>query len=97
MKRYIHDRAGWPDLKYDENALRGALAQLHRAQGRLFGKLDALGFYVQNELLLNMALQFVPVRSKDKRRRMLWQPGAVFQDLNTIKCNRREFACCHWF
>ena len=40
-------------MKYDENSLYDPLARLHRALGRLFGKLDTLGFDVQNELLLN--------------------------------------------
>jgi len=53
MKKYIYDRPDWPVTTIKEDLLRDALHKLHSAQGRLFGKLDALGFDVQNELLLN--------------------------------------------
>ena len=53
LKRYIHERTKWPDLKIDERLLYATLIKLHRALGSIFGKLDALGFDVQNELLLN--------------------------------------------
>ena len=49
MENYIYERAGWPNLSCEEAPLRGLLAQLHRAQGRLYGKLDALGFEMQDE------------------------------------------------
>jgi len=53
MKKYIHETAGWPEMKYDERAVNDTLIQFYKAQGWLFGKLDALGFDVQNELQLN--------------------------------------------
>jgi len=53
MKRYIYERDGWPYAKCDENILRNHIIKLHRTLGLLFGKLDALGFAVQNELLLS--------------------------------------------
>jgi len=40
-------------MKYDEGALHDSLVRFYNAQGRLFGKLDALGFDVQNALMLN--------------------------------------------
>ena len=52
MNTYIHERAEWPVLEYDEYSLRDALTRLHRALGRMFGKLDILGFDVRNDLLL---------------------------------------------
>ena len=52
--KYLYERDDWPDLRFDEKALAGILAQVYLAQGRLFGKLDVLGFDVQNEVLLNM-------------------------------------------
>ena len=53
MKIYIHETAGWPIIKYDESVVYTPLKLFYQAQGRLFGKLDALGFDVQNDLLLN--------------------------------------------
>ena len=52
MKKYIYERAEWPDLKYDKSSLYDPLVRLHRALGRLSGKLDTLGFDVHNGLLL---------------------------------------------
>ena len=53
MKKYIHEKAEWPELEFSENSLYDPLIRLHRALGRLFGKLDTLGFDVQDELLLS--------------------------------------------
>jgi len=51
--KYIHETAEWPEMIYDENALYDPLMQFYLAKGRLFGKLDVLGFDVQNDLILN--------------------------------------------
>jgi len=51
--KYIHNKSGWPELKYDKSLVHDSLLLFYRTQGRLFGKLDALGFDIQNELLLN--------------------------------------------
>jgi len=53
MKKYIHDREDWPATTVNEGLVRDALHKFHGAHGRLLGKLDALGFAVQNELMLN--------------------------------------------
>jgi len=53
MKRYIHERTDWPEMHIDERVLQEPLIRLHHALGRLLGKLDALGFDVQRELLLS--------------------------------------------
>lgn len=64
MKKYIYDREEWPELSYDEGLLQKPLMQLHRALGKLFGKLDALGFEVQNELLLSAVSEDVLTSSE---------------------------------
>lgn len=53
MKYYIHEREDWPVTIVNEVLIRDALLRFHSAHGRLLGKLDALGFEVQNELLLS--------------------------------------------
>ena len=50
---YIHEGANWPEMIFDPSAAHGSVLAVHRSLGRLHGKLDALGFDVQNELLLN--------------------------------------------
>ena len=64
MKKYIHERDDWPFLKYDERALLSTLVRFHRKQGILFGKLEALGFDVQNYLLLSSVSEEVVTSSE---------------------------------
>ncbi len=53
MTDYIHDLPGWPTFKWDHAALAGALAGLRHQQGRLMGRLEALGFPTQQEAMLS--------------------------------------------
>jgi len=63
-RKYIHERADWPDFMCVGENFYEPLILLHRAQGRLFGKLDALGFNVQNELLLSSVSEEVVTSSE---------------------------------
>jgi len=45
----IHKNPGWPDFHWDEGRLAGPLAELRFAQGRLLGKMEAMGFPFRNE------------------------------------------------
>lgn len=54
QKRYIHERDGWPDLTWDSVSLAATLAIVRHNQGRLLGKMDALGFEVQAEASLTV-------------------------------------------
>ncbi|MFO0840675.1 MAG: Fic family protein [Phycisphaerae bacterium] len=49
---YIHEKAGWPEFTWDGESLAGALAALRHKQGRLLGKMEALGFEVRAEASL---------------------------------------------
>ena len=53
MKRYIYDADNWQEMKFDEHKLLEPLVKFYQVLGRLFGKLDALGFHVQDELQLS--------------------------------------------
>ena len=53
MKKYIHERADWSDMNYDDSVFQNSLIQFYKSQSRLFGKLDALGFEVHDNLILN--------------------------------------------
>jgi Fic family protein len=52
MSDYIHDLQGWPAFHWDAKALTGPLSSLRLQQGRLLGKLEALGFRIQQDTLL---------------------------------------------
>lgn len=49
---YIHERAGWPDLIWDDSALAQPLAAVRHRQGRLIGRMEALGFAFREEAVL---------------------------------------------
>ncbi len=46
---YIWEKQDWPDFTWDETSLSRLLARVSREQGRLLGKMEALGFDLRNE------------------------------------------------
>jgi len=53
QKRYIYDCDLWPNLEWDRGGVEDVRAKVYLARGLLYGKLNALGFSVQNDLLLD--------------------------------------------
>jgi Fic family protein len=51
-KKYIYEREPWPDLVWNRAELDDAVSRTYLLRGKLYGKLDAMGFSVRNELLL---------------------------------------------
>jgi Fic family protein len=51
---YIHESSAWPKLEWDGNKLTAALADLRHKQGRLLGKMEALGFELRSEATLTV-------------------------------------------
>src|SRR3989304_9150127 len=49
---YIHEKPGWPQLSWDGEALAPALVAVRHKQGRLLGKMEALGFDLRAEATL---------------------------------------------
>lgn len=57
MVRYIYKLPKWPDFYWEQEKLSAKLAHIHQRQGQILGTMQALGFSVQNEALLqNLAL-----------------------------------------
>jgi Fic family protein len=52
MSIYIHEQADWPRLHWNSEALTGLLAEVRHRQGRLLGQMQALGFGLQEEAVL---------------------------------------------
>lgn len=46
---YLWQRSGWPALTWDEKTLAPLLVDVSREQGRLLGKMEALGFKLRNQ------------------------------------------------
>jgi Fic family protein len=52
MPDYIHQLPGWPRLIWDQHRLAGRLAAVRHRQGRLIGRMQALGFALRQEAVL---------------------------------------------
>lgn len=50
--KYIHQRSEWPRFHWDQDKLASRLAAVRHRQGRLLGRMEALGFPLQNEAVL---------------------------------------------
>ena len=46
---YIHERADWPKLTWNEAKLSGLLAEVRHRQGRLLGRMEGFGFPLRAE------------------------------------------------
>lgn len=56
---YIHERKDWPEFKWDQAKLAELLAEVRHLQGRLLGRMEALGFPLREEATLNTLTQDV--------------------------------------
>src|SRR5208337_3429977 len=52
MGRYIHERADWPKFRWDQKALAVPLAAVRHRQGRLIGRMEALGYSLRKDAVL---------------------------------------------
>jgi Fic family protein len=48
-RKYIHQLADWPEFQWDQEQLLNLLAQVRHDQGRLVGRVEALGFTLRTE------------------------------------------------
>ncbi|MEJ6617548.1 MAG: Fic family protein [Crocinitomicaceae bacterium] len=53
MSVYIHQKEGWPNFTWDSENIVNLLSEARNLQGRLQGKMEALGFELRNEALLD--------------------------------------------
>jgi Fic family protein len=52
MPKYIHQLPNWPEFRWNQGELAKPLAAVWQRQGRLIGKMQALGFPLQDEAIL---------------------------------------------
>lgn len=50
--RYIHEQDDWPRFRWQDHALAARLARVRHTQGRLIGRMEALGFKLRTEAVL---------------------------------------------
>lgn len=56
---YIHQQKGWPNFLWDQNELATLLSKVRYQQGRLNGRMEALGFPLREEASLQTLTQDV--------------------------------------
>jgi Fic family protein len=56
---YIHEREEWPEFHWDQARLTRVLAETRHLQGRLLGRMEALGFQLREEATLQTLTQDV--------------------------------------
>jgi Fic family protein len=59
MPTYIHQLPNWPQLTWDDKVLATLLARVRNRQGRLVGRMEALGFPLRSEAVLQTLTQDV--------------------------------------
>jgi Fic family protein len=52
MAKYIHELADWPKFRWNQHGLAGQLAAVRHRQGRLIGRMQALGFPLREAAVL---------------------------------------------
>jgi Fic family protein len=53
MEIFIHENENWTDFTWDNKKVMIKLGEVRNLQGRLLGKMESLGFDLQNEAILN--------------------------------------------
>lgn len=53
MEAFIHQKDNWPEFTWNSNDFLDLLSEARNLQGRLFGKMERLGFDLRNEALLD--------------------------------------------
>ncbi|MFV7235659.1 Fic family protein [Flavobacterium sp. ZB4R12] len=51
--KYIYQNDNWPSFTWDSNVLQSLLGDLRNKQGKLMGKMEAMGFALQEQALLD--------------------------------------------
>jgi Fic family protein len=60
MRRYIHQIPAWPNFYWDQHQVLTLLAEVKSLQGRVLGRMESLGFELQNEANLeNLTLDIL--------------------------------------
>ena len=54
---YIHQRPDWPSFRWDSDVIASQLAAVRHRQGRLLGRMEALGFDLRAEATLQILTQ----------------------------------------
>ena len=76
---YIYQQADWPRFHWDSKALSNVLADIRHRQGRLVGRMEGLGFRLQEEAVLQTLTEDVVKSSEIEGEKL--DPEAVRSSL----------------
>ncbi len=96
IKIYIHEQDNWPYFTWDNKKVLSKLGETRNIQGKLLGKMESLGFDLQNEAVLDTLtldviksseiegefLEQKQVRSSIARRLGLDIAGSIYSERN---------------
>lgn len=54
---YIYERKNWPHFTWDQKVVKRMLVDLHILQGRIYGRMDLMGFELKEETILQTLTQ----------------------------------------
>ena len=77
MTTYIHELKEWPRFRWNEGLAAKHLAPVRHRQGRLIGRMEALGFDLRAEAVLANAHRGCPQIQRDRRRDPGQGPGTL--------------------
>ena len=64
QSRHIHELPDWPNFGWDQQSLASVLATVRHQQGRLIGRMEGLGFPLQQEAVLQTLTEDVVKRAR---------------------------------
>src|SRR5208282_5192972 len=70
MRIYIYEDPAWPRFEWSRERLAEQLAAVHREQGRLLGRMEALGFKLRQEAVLETLTEDVLKSSEIEGERL---------------------------
>ena len=70
QSRHIHELPDWPNFGWDQQSLASVLATVRHQQGRLIGRMEGLGFPLQQEAVLQTLTEDVVKSSEIEGERL---------------------------
>lgn len=67
---YIHEREEWPEFSWNQAKIAALLAEVRHLQGRLLGRMESLGFQLQEQATLQTLTQDVVKTSEIEGERL---------------------------
>ena len=76
MGGYIHTQEHWPQFSWNRESLSGRLASVRHEQGRLLGRMEALGFKLRQEAVLRTLTEDV-LKQRNRGRKVGRRAGPI--------------------